>query len=633
MRDIYENFEVVSANEEVVIWGFNQKTLEIFLETINRRIWVVCFVDTTGYYLGKEEHKFLGKPVISRDKLLCEEYLNRQLFFLIDKNSVEVDDIKWIEKHWKNRYYVCQACEIDATIRNSESIYIYGAGSAGQRTYELLDKEGITVSAFIDSDCNKWGKRIENCVMDAAIYGPNILDERDIIIVSASYYNDIKEALLKRGIQEKNIFVDIRNSWEYSKKPICYEERRKIWFEYAKYRTVIGVEYRHFISVMMMDICNRKRIILHGVNEFTIQFISLFRTLDIEICYCTDNIKNYKEIANRFGLDVIYKDVYELVDENMDDKIVYTIKLEGQSEEIGQINYTKLERLGMVFFKDIRPFKDENGFWFANRNPKIEAGFGLQRDKLLGYTFLYKKTSRIYPGYVVIGNEKSAKKRIMILGGSTSDVGFYEFFIKSWVEFLGDYLTDTVIFCGAITGYDSKQELLKLLRDGRQLHPDLIISYGGYNDVGGDHTDGYPYARGKLDAKALKQSSWGIKTNTKSYEEWIESEKLMKLIATSYGAEFIGIFQPIIINRSEEKLTFKEKVSKKLVIWTDLTAYQVYQREVLKRIQNIEYIYDMTNLFYNEEICIFRDLCHLTEKGNQILGKAVYRLIRQMVKN
>lgn len=106
---------------------------------------------------------------------------------------------------------------------------------------------------------------------------------------------------------------------------------------------------------------------------------------------------------------------------------------------------------------------------------------------------------------------------------------------------------------------------------------------------------------------------------------------MMKLIATVYGAEFIGIFQPIIINKSEKNLTFEEKVLKELVLWTDLKVYQMYQYNVIERIQDIDYLYDLTKLFYDEKICIFRDLCHLTEEGNRILCNAIYGIIREMM--
>lgn len=488
----------------------------------------------------------------------------------------------------------------------------------------MLKEYGITVNAFIDSDCKKWNKRIDDDI-DVMVYGPELIEKDDTIIISTKYYHEIKELLLDRGIAEKKIFVDIRNSGENSIVPLQYQDRVVLWFEYTKFNILKAIRWRDFFWISLTDLYKRRKVILYGVNEFTAQFMSIFRLLDIEVIYCIDNMQDYG-IIKKFGIDIEYRNVYELAYENMEDKIVCVIKVVELDNLIEDSDYTILEKLGLVFYKQIRLMLSD-GFSYSLHNPRIETNLGVKREVLLGYTYIYKKSSNEYPGYIVLGNEKTASKRILILGGSTADVGLYEDSIKSWPEFLYDKLEDTAIFCGGIGGYFSKQELLKLLRDGKQISPDLVISYSGFNDMIVEYAEGYPYARER--GRKTEEEVWGIKTNISRAAEWIESENMMRVIANEYGAKFIGIFQPVLINRHKSYMSFAEKIIYE-GDWLQVSMgkYKKYQDDVKEKIIGLPYIYDMTELFLHKNQCIFRDVCHLTEEGNVILADAIYQLIQ-----
>ena len=83
------------------------------------------------------------------------------------------------------------------------------------------------------------------------------------------------------------------------------------------------------------------------------------------------------------------------------------------------------------------------------------------------------------------GSDK-AKKKIIILGGSTSDSNYTWF--ASWPEILASRLHeggyDIQILNGAMCGYNIQQEFLKLIRDVLPLKPDLVIDVSGTNNVG-----------------------------------------------------------------------------------------------------------------------------------------------------
>lgn len=628
MRDIYENFDSIPENKKVIIWGINQASGEIFCETLNRRIAVECFVDLTGEFREADGKKLFGKLVLTKEELLNSEFTRENAYILVEKREAGSEELKWLEEHYESAYIVCSVSDIDSTIKNAKNLYLYGAGSSGKRTCQILREQGIEINAFIDADSGKWNKKIEDASSDAFVYGPELIGENDVIIISSRYYPDIKKLLLKRGISEKNIFIDIRNSAEFSEEPIYYKNRVRLWFEYTKLYIIKGIEWWSFFWIVLMDFYEKKKIILYGVNEFTFQLIRLFELLEVQVAYCVDHVISQENLEMQ-GQNIKYREIYELAYEDMSDKIVYVVKVEEKEKGIENGDYTILEKLGLTFFKEIRIFDSSV---FAIRNVRVEPDYGIKRDDLLDYTYIYKKSSYQYPGYIVLGDESKAKKRILILGGSTSDVGLYESFIKSWPEFLAEKMEDAVIFCGAVCAYDSKQELLKLLRDGKQIKPDTVISYSGFNDVSQTHTEGFPYLRKRLTDQMQKQEVFGIKTASTRAEEWIESENMMKIIANAYGAEFIGIFQPVLGNKINK--SFNEKViyawSKELS-WMQLNDFEDYQKETQELICKSPGLYDMTDLFQDETQEMFRDVCHLKEAGNRFLANAVYRLLEGVI--
>ena len=88
-----------------------------------------------------------------------------------------------------------------------------------------------------------------------------------------------------------------------------------------------------------------------------------------------------------------------------------------------------------------------------------------------------------YPGFYVLGTREPDNFKIAILGGSTSDSDLYWY--RSWPEiFYEKYCRENIsIFNGAMAGYNSAQELIKLMRDVVHLKPNLLIVLNGINDI------------------------------------------------------------------------------------------------------------------------------------------------------
>src|SRR5262249_27994290 len=110
-------------------------------------------------------------------------------------------------------------------------------------------------------------------------------------------------------------------------------------------------------------------------------------------------------------------------------------------------------------------------FTYGKNSPKLAA----VRQK---YTWL--------DGFVVYGDPSKGLQRpiILTLGGSTT-AGVQ--FPNSWPEQLARMLKERnipgTVINGAIGGYTSSQELLKLIRDGLEFQPNIVITLNGVNDA------------------------------------------------------------------------------------------------------------------------------------------------------
>ena len=102
-------------------------------------------------------------------------------------------------------------------------------------------------------------------------------------------------------------------------------------------------------------------------------------------------------------------------------------------------------------------------------------GYAKMDNDMAGYG-LWPTNSRL--------TEKTLK--VMVMGGSTSTWP-----LTTWSKLLCEKIKsrgrDCVIFNGAVEGYFSGQELLKVIRDAPAIKPDIVISLSGINDLGHLH--------------------------------------------------------------------------------------------------------------------------------------------------
>ena len=235
-----------------------------------------------------------------------------------------------------------------------------------------------------------------------------------------------------------------------------------------------------------------------------------------------------------------------------------------------------IEAICSIFTENNMPF-----LWNMSMNsivaPQvIDPQYGFNEvDPLLGYSRTEELQNslgfKIENGCTVLANsaDTNYKVNILITGGSTSDLGIDS---SNWPVELQKVLTkhgiNARIYNGAVGGYNSGQEFLKLIRDGLNTKPVIHISYSGANDY---DTQSYVCSYENLfyenefrtsrysllmPRMMLLLRTWINRNNSKVYLRRLESMKgayfweknmrLMHATALEYNYHFVGILQPVM---------------------------------------------------------------------------------------
>jgi lysophospholipase L1-like esterase len=296
-------------------------------------------------------------------------------------------------------------------------------------------------------------------------------------------------------------------------------------------------------------------------------------------------------------------------------------------------------------------------------------------DPHLGYAHaeteaLVKKLQEKYSwidGFVVYSKRAPAdleRPIILAMGGSTTDGVRSE---HSWPEELSKLLAQRgisgTVVNGGTVGYSTNQELLKLVRDGLEFKPDIIISYSGVNDIERyvklPYPMVHPYQRYTLEFLTrppysplfpntiylLNQILWGsqparmtatlgVRSSETLGQQYERNMALMAAIARAGGAKFYGIIQPNAYvspgghSRDPEKEGAKEGIPAEYVAGP---AYIAGVKDLYEQISDIPtrlpFVHSFISIFDGEDGTYVRDGFHATLKGDHVIAEKVLDLI------
>lgn len=366
---------------------------------------------------------------------------------------------------------------------------------------------------------------------------------------------------------------------------------------------------------LLADSISSKQVVIYGAGNFGASVLNIMDILKKKVIYFLD--KNTEKQKSGFWGYVV-KQPEDILHEDMSKTIVLVAV--GAQKEVGEI----LTSFGL---------KEGKEFIYVS-HLRYQACDAL--DTLLGYSRL----SDINGFYNMCGRQNTADKNLLCLGGSNTDYSSYG--IKSWPEFLSEILgaegNNINVLNGGVVGYNSSQELLKLIRDGLELHPILVISYSGINDMvklprmGAHYMDSVwenISVEGEVDSIVLENNfsiTHGNRTKMDSAEYWYRNEKIMCNICRGFAIPFLGILQPCTYTRINEEQSLYEK--RALYANVERIVKHFEKAKALIKSGGEKDIIDLTTLFDHKEDIYF-DTCHVFEQGNEIIAQTIYQIMKE----
>ncbi len=267
-----------------------------------------------------------------------------------------------------------------------------------------------------------------------------------------------------------------------------------------------------------------------------------------------------------------------------------------------------------------------------------------------------------WPGFRTSGTEADGALRVAVLGGSTSDP-FYEPEWGVWSEALYQRLASgsgpAVVYNGAVSGYSTNQELLKLTRDVRALSPDWVISLSGVNDLSfahslRDHPMVSPYQlvmmqtlanKGHIPTQfmpnlvaALRSNtgdgsnltvSTGMPYNISDADMWRQNIELMNLISQQMGARFHVFLQPAMgvdaaYTKTDAELALYDSLLQSRPDYPDQAA--AFYAAARRHCAALDYCTDISEIFAGKT-GLYHDPRHPNHEGNALIGAKVYETL------
>lgn len=249
---------------------------------------------------------------------------------------------------------------------------------------------------------------------------------------------------------------------------------------------------------------------------------------------------------------------------------------------------------------------------------------------------------------------------ILALGGSTTDPIQYG---HSWPEELAKILEEkgipATVINGGIGGYSTNQELIKLIRDGVEFGPDLVISYSGVNDRGqyGELPNPmvHKYQRKVFSEIIVRKLSplfpstilllqnflghdkrtavgytLGMDTS-RSIGKWYERNlSLMEAVARASDAKFFAVLQPNAYVGDYEWSAEYERQTRKTAKY--INSVRELYAEISDLPKRVDYVYDFTKIFSGIKDVYTSDGVHVTIMGNKIIAMQMFQLLTSNVR-
>ena len=290
----------------------------------------------------------------------------------------------------------------------------------------------------------------------------------------------------------------------------------------------------------------------------------------------------------------------------------------------------------------------------------------------------HELNSKGYRGKYPQATKRPGEYRIFILGGSTIFLGIPSIPALLEEEFRKNNFKNIEVYNFGVVSSGSGQELARIVYEISDLSPDLVIMYGGGNDIIHplylDPRPGYPFnfivyeanpfLKGSADSYsvvsllAYKSAIFRYLFPSYFVDKFIPIKELRKeigflspqwresisktyvgniikahTISKAFGSDFIVFFQPLV--HFKDKLTSEEQ---KLIVGSNFvdTPFILDIREKIRSgfqqaKQNTAYktlkVVDLSNVYDHMPETVFKDFIHTVQEAKPIVVREMYKHI------
>lgn len=556
-------------NKKIYVWNINRTSMNMFTQIALRRIDIQGFIAMEKVYVGET---YMNRPVLDIEQIKDDEDS-----VILVPNDIPKDKID-ILSNGKAKYW-SEVLEFNQELQN-EKIIMYGMGGGADEMEKLLFREGLKTELYCVTErrgttCHK-GKMV--------IEAGQIGDYEDYsIIISVKSQKDRSEILETLSGFDGKIYVE----------HIMDESML----------TQIDI-----IQNLEFAIRNNKEIYLYGSNK-------AFRKLIEEMLHIYgEKVHGYlseTECKER-GIDSVYllaldgtENKFIIINEVLPEKFIRTRK----NIELAGFSLGKREYVGFQYY--------------TTSDKYLMNDLRILYDPLVGVSISYPDGK---PGWRIYGEEKDGI-RILVLGGSTSSEVYYP---ETWVSKLYYKLKShgikTTVYNGAHMGNDIVDEILRLLRDGYILQPQIVISMSGINNTLHKESDNQFNSRALVDwVKYFSHGgnySSGVESKESLYSFWMRNLNLLKNIANYYGAAFLGFLQPMSLTMTEMDIWEKSVF--------ELEKHITGAQDFICSANNEDGYINLMQLFEHQDR-MFMDAAHYTDEAHDIIADRVYEEVCPLI--
>jgi lysophospholipase L1-like esterase len=313
-----------------------------------------------------------------------------------------------------------------------------------------------------------------------------------------------------------------------------------------------------------------KIIVVYGAGARGAIIKTILKLLGRKLSYFIDSDKN-KQNTSAWGIPVYHPDRIKKESIN---NIFVIVASDFSTEMVNTIESYGL-KYGIHIATAFDRFRIYEGTAYTAPAPMLDFVLGYNRvSDIPGF-----KCLSTFP----LGKQNDNPLRIVILGNSTSDpevadpLDWEDLSLKnkgcgSWPlyfhQLLNNHGVNNLIYNGAMSAYTSNQEVLKLIRDGLILSPDIVIVLDGINDISPAYWHKNKYAKvhshfnkmnekirpllatRKIKIPTIESTSYfedicyGLESSHSVIDEWHNNHRIMKAICDEFGIEYIAFIQP-----------------------------------------------------------------------------------------